>query len=127
MRWILIAFAISTSVAFARDLGQWEAQPTTVRQWYRKLMEPDHPYISCCGEADAYWADQFESSDGQYVAIITDDRPDGPLGRPHRNVGERIVVPNNKIKSDGGNPTGHGIIFIGAGNMVYCYVTPAGG
>ena len=65
-------------------------------------------------------------SDGRYVAIITDDRPDGPLGRPHREAGEKIVVPNNKIKWDAGNPTGHGVIFIGGGDQVYCYVTPGG-
>jgi hypothetical protein len=41
----------------------------------------------CCGEADAYWADTFEEQDGKYVAIITDDRLDAPLHRPHRDVG----------------------------------------
>jgi hypothetical protein len=38
----------------------------------------------------------------------------------------RIPVPNNKMKWDEGNPTGHGIIFIGNGGQVYCYVTPGG-
>ncbi len=27
---------------------------------------------------------------------------------------------------DDGNPTGHGIIFIGMGGQVYCYVPPGG-
>jgi hypothetical protein len=49
-----------------------------------------------------------------------------PLGRPHRESGEKIVVPNHKIKWDDGNPTGHGIIFIGMGGQVYCYVPPGG-
>jgi hypothetical protein len=126
MRWMAIALTILFSTAPARDLGQWKKQPTIVREWFQKLMQPDNPYVSCCGEADAYWADQFEMGDGQYVAIITDDRPDGPLGRPHRRIGEKIVVPNHKIKWDAGNPTGHGVIFIGAGDQVYCYVTPGG-
>jgi hypothetical protein len=112
--------------AAARDLGQWETQSTNVRQWFQTLMQPDVPHLSCCGEADAYWADTFEVSDGHYVAIITDDRPDGPLRRPHRDLGQRIVVPDNKIKWDAGNPTGHGIIFIGSGGQVFCYVTPGG-
>jgi hypothetical protein len=57
--------------------------------------------------------DSFEVDEDRYVAIITDERPDGPLGRPHRELGERIVVPDHKIKWDEGNPTGHGVIFIG--------------
>jgi hypothetical protein len=124
---IVFALMILLSVpALARDLGQWESQPTSERQWFQKLMQPDNPFISCCGEADAYWADSFEVRDGRYVAIITDERLDAPLGRPHRDVGERIVVPNHKIKWDEGNPTGHGIIFIGAGGQVYCYIAPGG-
>jgi len=74
-------------------------------------------------QGGAKWS---EASNGQYIAIITDDRPDGPLQRPHREFGERIVVPNSKIKWDAGNPTGHGVIFIGGGNQVYCYVAPGG-
>ena len=127
MRSIMIALAFLSVTASARDLGQWGNQATEVSQWFRALMRPDVPNLSCCGEADAYWADQFEmSSDGQYAAIITDDRPDGPLRRPHREPGEKIVVPNDKIKWDAGNPTGHGVIFIGGQGQVYCYVTPSG-
>jgi hypothetical protein len=126
MRWMLTALALLSSTAAARDLGQWGAQQNTVRQWFQSLMQPDDPHLSCCGEADAYWADTFEVNDGHYVAIITDDRPDAPLLRPHRDVGEKILVPNNKIKWDEGNPTGHGIIFIGSGGQVFCYVAPGG-
>jgi hypothetical protein len=123
---LILALFLQSAPAAARDLGQWEHQPTYVRQWFQKLMQPDNPVASCCGEADAYWADSFEVNDGRYVAIITDERPDGPLGRPRREVGEKIVVPNNKIKWDEGNPTGHGVIFIGVGGQVYCYITPGG-
>jgi hypothetical protein len=93
---------------------------------FQKLMQPDNPNLSCGGEADAYWADQFEVRNGQYLAIITDDRADGPLRRPHRAMGEEIVVPNNKIKWDAGNPAGHGVIFVGPQEQIYCYVTPGG-
>jgi hypothetical protein len=126
MRWIVVALAFLSLPAVARDLGQWGPQVTDVRQWFQSLMQPDDPHLSCCGEADAYWADTFEVSDGKYVAIITDDRPDGPLRRPHRDIGERILVPDNKIKWDAGNPTGHGVIFISGGGQVFCYVTPGG-
>jgi hypothetical protein len=123
---IIIAFMLLASPAVARDFGQWENQAPQVRKWFQSLMQPDAPFMSCCGEADAYWADSFEVDGDRYVAIITDERPDGPLGRPHRELGEKIVVPNHKIKWDDGNPTGHGIIFIGMGGQVFCYVPPGG-
>jgi hypothetical protein len=90
-------------------------------------MRPDMPDSSCCGEADAYWADSFEMdrASGQYVAIVTDERDDQPLGRPHVPLGTRIIVPNAKIKWSAGNPTGHGVIFM-SGGIVYCYVPPGG-
>ena len=34
----------------------------------------------------------------------------------------RFTVPNYKIKWDRSNPTGHGIIFIGIGGDVFCYL-----
>jgi hypothetical protein len=126
MRRIVIALALLSFPATARDLGQWGPQPTDVRQWFQTLMQPDQPHLSCCGEADAYWADTFEVSDGHYVAVITDDRSDDALRRPHRDIGEKIVVPDHKIKWNAGNPTGQGIIFIGVGGKVLCYVTPGG-
>jgi len=126
MRSVIIAFMLLASPVLAHDFGQWEAQPPEVRQWFQKLMQPDFPTQPCCGEADAYWADSFEMDDGRYVAIITDERSDGPLGRPHREMGEKVIVPNGKIKWDEGNPTGHGIIFIGISGQVYCYVPPGG-
>jgi hypothetical protein len=116
---IATAFALLTLPAAARDNGQWENQPAFMRQWFQKLMQPDNPYQSCCGEADAFEADSFEVNGDQYVAIITNGKgviPDGT----------RISVPNHKIKWDEGNPSGHGIIFIGTGGQVFCYVTPGG-
>src|SRR2546430_10693349 len=79
---IIIAFMLVASPAAARDFGQWENQAPQVRKWFQSLIQPDAPFMSCCGEADAYWADSFEVDGDRYVAIITDERPDGPLGRP---------------------------------------------
>lgn len=125
---IAVAFFIMALVdtVFARDLGQWTTTDQSIRHWYETLMQPDDPAVSCCGEADAYWADSFEVDGDKYVAIITDSRPDEPLGRPHRDVGTKIVIPNNKLKYDQSNPTGHGIVFLSRGDYVYCYVTPGG-
>ena len=118
MRYVALLLLLS-STALARDNGQWTDSPIAVRQWFQSLMQPDNPYMSCCGEADAFEADQFEVEGDHYVAIITD-------GKGLMPAGTRIVVPNEKMKFDAGNPTGHGIIFIGAQGQIYCYVTPGG-
>jgi hypothetical protein len=110
---------LGVDISHARDNGQWADRPERVRQWFQSLKQPDHPRVSCCGEADAYEADNFEVEGDHYVAIITDGRGVLPSGT-------RIPVPNAKMKWDAGNPTGHGIIFIGNAGQVYCYVTPGG-
>ena len=118
---VLLAFAISLFVdsAFARDNGQWSDSPVNVREWFQTLKRPDNPSMSCCGEADAFEADNFEVAGDNYVAIITD-------GKGVIAPGTRIRVPNEKMKWDRGNPTGHGIIFLGTSGQVYCYVAPGG-
>ncbi len=114
-----IVVAIGVVAAKARDDGQWADVPANIRQWFQSLKQPDHPRLSCCGEADAFEADSFEVEGDHYVAIITDGKGMIPNGT-------RIPVPNQKMKWDAGNPTGHGIIFIGPQRQVYCYVTPGG-
>ena len=67
-----VVVAQFTSMAMnARDLGQWDDPANAdLKRWYQDLKQPDNPAASCCGEADAYWADAFEAtSDGEYVAI----------------------------------------------------------
>ncbi len=120
------ALMLSSSLLAARDLGQWTSVDPTVSQWFKSLMMPDYPTISCCGGADAYYADAFETDGDRYVAVITDTRADEPLGRHHVELGTRIVVPNRKLKVDRGNPTGHGIIFLSSSDSVFCYVPPGG-
>ena len=71
---IIVALVTLTLPAAARDNGQWENQPVYLRQWFQKLMQPDNPVMSCCGEADAFEADSFEVRDNQYVAIITNGK-----------------------------------------------------
>lgn len=124
----IVAAAIIYIATPARgaDNGQWEATDANIRAWYRELMQPDNPRVSCCGEADAYYADGFEIDGDKYVAIITDEREDGPLGRPHIPAGTKIVVPNSKLKYDRGNPTGHGVIFVSTALDVLCYIVPGG-
>jgi hypothetical protein len=105
--------------AAARDNGQWGDSPANIRQWFQSLTQPDNPAVSCCGEADAFEADAFEVEGDHYIAIITDGKGVIPPGT-------RIPVPNQKMKWDAGNPTGHGIVFIGTNGQLYCYVAPGG-
>ncbi|SRR5579871_1949106 len=116
---LALGAALLALPAAARDNGQWGNSPIAVRQWFQSLMQPDNPYVSCCGEADAFEADTFEVEGDHYVAIITD-------GKGIIASGTRIPIPNEKMKWDAGNPTGHGIVFIGAQGQVYCYVAPGG-
>src|SRR5579859_2460328 len=100
-RLTLVASALALAgclSAHARDNGQWTATDADVRQWFRGLMQPDLPKISCCGDADAYYADSFEVEGDHYVAIITDTRDDHPLGRPPMPVGTPIPERNKKFK-----------------------------
>ncbi len=131
--WLMVAvvcmaalwFAIAwVKPALARDNGQWG--DSAVSEWYRTLMQPDNPTISCCGEADAYWCDGLHVKDGKTFCTITDDRPDEPRQRAHIDVGTQIEIPDAKLKWDRGNPTGHAIVFLASGGWVYCFVQNGG-
>lgn len=119
-------FIFLLSPAFSRNSGQWDQEDIAISSWYRTLMQPDNPTISCCGEADAYWADDTEVKNGKVYAIITDTRDDAPLRRRHIPLGKKYEVPPEKITYRGGNPTGHIIIFIGINDNVLCYVMNGG-
>jgi hypothetical protein len=126
---IIVGFVMASLFAVqakARDVGQWEGSDVITRSWFKSLMQPDNPNMSCCGEADAYWADKVEVKDGKVFAIITDTRDDVPLGRAHVPPGTRIEVPPHKMKWDRGNPTGHVVIFLGPSLDVYCFVMNGG-
>ena len=89
-------------------------------------MQPDNPTASCCGEADAYWADKIIRRGDKTYVVIEDDRDDTKLGRPHVENGTEVEVPDHKLKWDRGNPTGHGVVFISRTGYVFCYVQPGG-
>jgi hypothetical protein len=103
-----------------------DASHPELNDWYRGLMRPDAPSSSCCGLADAYWADEVHVRGGKTFATITDDRADEPLGRPHVPVGTVIEVPDEKLKWDRSNPTGHAIIFLSVQGFVWCFVQGTG-
>jgi hypothetical protein len=125
----VLFYALASLPAYPRDLGQWEAASPDERAYYSSLMQPDNPIASCCGEGDAYYADEVDEcrlSDGAdcaLVAIITDERDDAPRGRPHIDIGTRFAVPHSKIRKRASeNPTGHNILFVHATyGWVHCW------
>ncbi|MDB5584818.1 MAG: uncharacterized protein JWR80_9994 [Bradyrhizobium sp.] len=123
---VLLGVTWLITPAAARDSGQWEGSNPAIREWYRSLMQPDNPNVSCCGEADAYWCDEIKVRQGKTFCSITDDRDDKPLGRPHVAIGTEFEIPNHKLKWDKSNPTGHAIIFVASGVHVLCFVQGTG-
>jgi hypothetical protein len=121
---VVLMTLLTLHFARARDGGQWEASDPAIVEWYQSLMQPDVPAASCCGEADAYFCDDVHVKGDKTFCAITDDRPDEPRGRPHVEIGTEIEIPNNKLKFDRGNPTGHGVVFLSRARYVYCFVQP---
>lgn len=169
-------FTIATLVAFtallflppshaqARNFQQVicddEPDPDTcakIQLWYKSAKMPtsgtygSYP-SSCCGEADAYWADQIDRvTDKGVFVTITDKRncattpqyqddeegnyyqtPSSPTDECIRNRverdGQKIFIPNNKLDDrHQGNPTGHNVVFLGVGTTAYEVQNPAPG
>jgi hypothetical protein len=117
---------IVSTLAFARDFGQWAHTDPAINAWYEGLKQPDFPSLTCCGHSDAYWCDEIHVRDGKTYCNITDDRPDDPLVRPHIDIGTEVFIPDHKLKWDNGNPTGHAIVFMGKYGNVYCFVQSGG-
>ena len=132
----IVVFLSLLQPVHARDSGQWGNEDKALREWYQGLMQPDVPTASCCGTSDAYWCDDIHTrkepkKNGEglvdvTVCKITDDRDDIPRGRHHIPMGTEIVIPNNKLKWDSGNPTGHAIVFVNSNNYVFCFVQGGG-
>ena len=80
--WALVAavFVLSVSKAPTRDLGQWD--DPLISKWFRELKQPDDPSRSCCGESDAYWADDYE------VLLVSVNAAPDPSPVPIRLMGD---------------------------------------
>ena len=115
---IAILILLVAIPAFARDQGQWDHSDPETSKWFQSLKQPDNKLMSCCGEGDGYWADKVNVTEfGEMVATITDERDDEILKRGHVPPGTQYIVPPNKVidaRVQGGNPTGHTIVFLNA-------------
>ncbi|MGA7252190.1 MAG: hypothetical protein WBX35_13250, partial [Pseudolabrys sp.] len=63
----------------------------------------------------------------EYVAIITDTRDDKSLAGPHIGNGTRFCSSQYRAQMGPWQSNRDGIIFIGYGGEVYCYLPPGGG
>jgi len=101
------------------------------QDWMASVKQPD-TRISCCGDGDAFVADDFEvGPHGEFYAIITGDyevnKSDYHDGQKPITRGAKILIPTNKLnraQEDGGNPSGHGVVFISPTGEVLCYFGP---
>ena len=132
---IALALLLATTTAYGRPNEKWAQVSPERRDFFRDAHMPDSPRVSCCGLADAYEADDFDTDpDGGLVAIITCNEPDVPdtdkcriqaprvyedeegnqLEIPARPPGTRIKIPAEKILKPRApdNKTGHGWVFI---------------
>jgi hypothetical protein len=100
-----------------RNSGQWDDTPPQIRSWYQSLMQPDNPYMSCCGQSDAFEARVIgEDRVTRDIIVVIDD------GKGVIPDGIQVRAPRTKIQVNYGNPTGKLIIFIGGGLTVYCLI-----
>lgn len=146
MIWRLTPLLLFATSALAGE--GWESRPHVCDQstgprlercqeWIRTVQRPDIP-ASCCGDADAFIADDFEvDAEGNLYAIITADYPeppgyleeDGTLTKPSFVVrrGMKILIPEAKRNHDprDANMSGHGVVFMMPSNgTVLCYFAP---
>lgn len=133
IRWIMIIAVLFVAamfivVALVGNALAHDHEHPDHNAWYSELRQPDNPHLSCCGEKDAYWCDDYFAKDGKAYCRITDDRV--IEGRPPVPVGTVIAIPDHKLKYDRGNPTGHSIVFgtrvYGDEFYVYCFVQAGG-
>ena len=116
---LAIALVLSGTSAWGHD------EEIPYADWMRSLKQPDKPDYSCCGPADQYYVREYRASQKPGVAFAAivigrDGLPDFPLD-----------IPDQKVVWDRVNPTGRGVVFIGAGDRledrtVLCFVPGVG-
>lgn len=130
LAFMLIVASCAPAPVTAADGGRWNEQMSQMSPqdaadmyaWFPTVKVPDQPAMSCCGIADAYEADIYRVEDGKTIARVT-------KGDAKWQTGHEVVIPPNRIVPfrSHGNPTGHGVVFIGSAGQVYCYLPPPGG
>lgn len=84
--------------------------PPNQRQDIMNWFGSDMTIRGCCGEGDAFLADEFETKGDDIIAIITNGRGFVPEGKTYRITPE-IIAKTRGLR----NPTKHGIVFLHTG------------
>lgn len=98
----------------------WDDSTPEIRAWFSSLKQPNLPDASCCGDADAYYADEYSVDAERKIvtATITNNRGHSIA------KGTRIAFPLDKMNQDP-NLTSHGLLFLGgtaAHPVVFCFL-----
>jgi hypothetical protein len=120
MKYLIAVILLMPTLAMARDDGQWAKQSPEIRQWFLSVMQPENPYQSCCGEADAFDVElDGDNPDGSISTIIINGKGIYPDGT-------HVDVPRSKLQAKFGNPLDKYILFIGSGDRIYCLIPKVG-
>lgn len=120
MRYLILIAALMCAPALARDNGQWGDSPPEIRAWFQSVMQPNNPYVSCCGEADAFEVElEGDNPDGSIDTRIVDGKGMVPDGT-------EVDVPRSRLQAKYGNPLDKYILFLGTGGQVYCLIPKVG-
>lgn len=114
----LLAILLLSTPAFAGDPQFWTSYSKEVHDWFPTVMQPDNPYVSCCGLADAFEGRVVGEDTYSNIVITIDD------GKTLVPDGTEVHVPRAKIQTKFGNPTGKLIVFISTSDhhSVYCLI-----
>ena len=133
MRVLLTILILLSSIISVQGRAIPKYASPSEKAWANALKQPGNPTASCCGPANAYYADKVEpcthkdflkNEDCALVAIITDTRPNEDF-IPYRypiKVGTRVIIPKDKIRRHpSANPTDHNVVFLDEDRWVYCW------
>jgi hypothetical protein len=81
-------------------------------KFYESWRRPDNPNISCCSYLDCY-ATRARMRNGKLQAL-------------HRESGEFIDIPPEKVEQNRDSPDGLNHICAGPGKNVFCFVSGGG-
>ena len=122
---IFVAIGVLVLIAAIVHARADDARNPAWSEWFRSLSRFEaaaQGYISCCGDGDAVFADDWRVEGREIVATITDNR-----GHAWAPVGTIVRVPGHMEIADKGNQTGHVVLFLRPYNLTpICIVTGGG-
>lgn len=105
-----LAFAITVCFIRFGHAQIFDGGPITKAEqhWFDEVS-------GCCGAADAFVSDYYETKDGKIIATVTDGYDRFYKEQTALKIGTKFVIPQEAIDRSPKlppNPTGHGVIFL---------------